>query len=293
MLFQTKFSLLFKTKNILENLIAYFENIPTLHRSVLLVGGITLFWVLEGILPLFNFNYKKWKHALPNLFFTLTTIIINFALAFALLGTADWVTVNNFGLLNWFPKMPFWLYVVLGVLLLDFVGAYLAHFTEHKIGVLWMVHLVHHSDHEVDTTSANRHHPLESVIRFIFTLIGVFIIGAPIGIVMLYQSMSLIFTQFTHANIKMPKKLDKLLSYIVVSPDMHKVHHHYKLPYTDSNYGNIFSIWDRLFGTYLYLERTKIIYGVDTFPNAEENASLKHLLKQPFHKYRKPINKID
>lgn len=274
----------------MENLITYFENIPTLHRSVLLVGGITLFWLLEGILPLFNFKYKKWKHALPNLFFTLTTIIINFALAFALLAKADWVKINDFGIINWLPEIPFWLYVTLGVLLLDFVGAYLAHYTEHKIGVLWMVHLVHHSDHEVDTTSANRHHPLESIIRFIFTLAGVFIIGAPIGIVMLYQSLSLIFTQFTHANIKMPRQLDKLLSYIIVSPDMHKVHHHYKLPYTDSNYGNIFSIWDRIFGIYMHLDRAKIVYGVDTFPNAEENASLKHLLKQPFHKYRKPTN---
>lgn len=272
----------------MEALINYFETIPTLHRSLLLVGGITFFWLLEGMLPLFNFKYNKWKHAVPNLFFTLTTIIINFALAFLLLGTADWVTANNFGIINWLPEMPMWLYVVLGVLLLDFIGAYLVHFTEHKIGVLWIVHLVHHSDHEVDTTSANRHHPLESVIRFVFTLAGVFIIGAPIGIVMLYQSMSLVFTQFTHANIKIPKQIDKLLSYVIISPDMHKIHHHYKLPYTDSNYGNIFSIWDRVLGTYMYLDRAQVVYGVDTFPNVEENASLKHLLKQPFHEYRKP-----
>ena len=272
----------------METLINYFENIPTLHRSVLLVGGITLFWLLEGVLPLFNFKYKKWKHAIPNFFFTLTTIVVNFALAFLLVKTADWVTANDFGIINWLPVVPFWLYVVFGVLLLDFIGAYLAHFTEHKISVLWMVHLVHHSDHEVDTTTANRHHPLESVIRFLFTLTGVFIIGAPIGIVMLYQSMSLVFAQLTHANLKLPKAFDKAISYILVSPDMHKVHHHYMLPYTDSNYGNIFSIWDRLFGTYLHLDREKIVYGVDTFPNAEENASLKHLLKQPFQKYRKP-----
>ncbi|WP_290696456.1 sterol desaturase family protein [Lacinutrix sp.] len=276
----------------MESIITYFETIPSLHRSILLIGGIVFFWLLEGILPLFNFKYKKWKHAIPNLFFTLTTIIINFTLAFLLLKTADWVTINNFGIINWLPQMPFWLYVVLGVLLLDFIGAYLAHFTEHKISVLWMVHLVHHSDHEVDTTTANRHHPLESIIRFLFTLAGVFIIGAPIGVIMLYQSLSLIFTQFTHANITMPKQLDKVLSYIIVSPDMHKVHHHYMLPYTDSNYGNIFSIWDRFFGTYMHLDRTKIIYGVDTFPNVEENANLRHLLKQPFNKDKAPTNKI-
>ena len=272
----------------MESVLNYFESIPTLHRSLLLVGGITFFWLLEGILPLMRFDYKKWKHALPNLFFTLTTIIVNFALAFLLLQTADWTVVNDFGILNWLPEMPFWLYILLGVLLLDLIGAYTAHWVEHKVKPLWMVHLVHHTDHNVDTTTANRHHPLESMIRFMFTLLGVFIVGAPIGLVMLYQSLSLILSQFNHANIRLPQKLDAALSWIIVSPDMHKVHHHYVLPYTDSNYGNIFSIWDRLFGTFMTLDRDKIVYGVDTFPNAAENGKIEVLLKQPFHKYRKP-----
>lgn len=272
----------------MESIIHYFETIPSLHRSLILVGGITFFWVLEGTVPLFNFNYKKWQHAGPNLFFTLTTIIINFGLAFLLLKTADWVNVNDFGVINWLPEMPLWLYVVLGVLLLDFFGAYLAHYVEHKVKPLWMIHLVHHTDHKVDTTTANRHHPLESVIRFAFTLFGVFVVGAPIGIVMLYQSMSLIATQFSHANIKLPRKIDEVLSYVLVSPDMHKVHHHYRLPYTDSNYGNIFSLWDRFFGTYMKLDRETIVYGVDTFPDEITNSNIKDLLKQPFHRYRKP-----
>jgi len=277
----------------LETLFNYFETIPSSHRSLLLVGGITFFWLLEGALPLFLFNYKKWKHAIPNLFFTATTVIINFSLAFLLLFTADWVQINNFGIINWMPEMPLWLYILLGVVLLDFFGAYLAHYTEHKIKPLWMIHLVHHSDHKVDTTTANRHHPLESVIRFGFTLFGVLVVGAPIAIVMIYQSMSLIFTQFNHANIKVPRSLDKLLSFVIVSPDMHKVHHHNLLPYTDANYGNIFSIWDRLLGTYLHLDRDKIVYGVDTFPDEANNSSLKELLKQPFQKYKKPTNSAD
>ncbi|MDP2542166.1 sterol desaturase [Tenacibaculum discolor] len=274
----------------METLIHYFENIPSSHRSIILVGGIAFFWLLEGAVPLFSFKYNKWKHAWPNLFFTATTVIINFTLAFVLLKTADWVQANDFGLINWLPEMPLWLYVLLGVLFLDFFGAYLAHLVEHKVKPLWMVHLVHHSDHKVDTTTANRHHPIESVIRFTFTLLGVFLVGTPIGIIMLYQSMSLVFTQLTHANIKMPKKLDKVLSYVIVSPDMHKVHHHNLLPYTDSNYGNIFSIWDRLLGTYMELDREKIVYGVDTFPDEVKNSSLKELLKQPFEGYRKPTN---
>lgn len=272
----------------MEQLIAYFENIPSSHRSLILVGGITFFWLMEGAVPLFRFSYRKWRHALPNFFFTFTTIVINFALAFLLLQTSDWVKANDFGIINWLPAMPLWAYVFLGVLLLDFFGAYLAHLVEHKVKPLWMIHLVHHTDHEVDTTTANRHHPLESLIRFSFTLLGVFLSGASIGIVMLYQSLSLVATQFGHANIKLPRRVDKAISWIFVSPDMHKVHHHYVLPYTDSNYGNIFSIWDRLLGTYMELDRDDLVYGVDTFPDRKENGSIWGLLKQPFHKYRRP-----
>ena len=195
---------------------------------------------------------------------------------------------NEFGLLHWLPEMPLWLEVTLGLMLLDLVGAYLAHWTEHKVKPLWMIHLVHHSDHKVDTTTANRHHPLESFIRFGFTLFGVFIIGANMGIVMLYQSLSLVLTQFNHANIKLPKKLDLFLSYFIVSPDMHKTHHHYRLPYTDANFGNIFSFWDRLFGTYLPFDREKLVYGVDVFFDEEANGKIKTLLKQPFQTYSKP-----
>ena len=272
----------------METIINYFETIPSLHRSLILVGGLTFFWLLEGAVPLFKFKYHKWKHAVPNIFFTFTTIIINFALAFLLLKASDWVIANDFGIINWLPEMSLGLYVLLGVLLMDFIGAYLAHYVEHKVKPLWMIHLVHHTDHKVDTTTANRHHPLESLIRYAFTLIGVIIIGTPIGIVMLYQSMSLIATQFSHANIKLPKKVDHFISYILVSPDMHKIHHHYVLPYTDSNYGNIFSIWDRLFGTYMKMDREKLVYGVDVFPDEVKNGNVIELLKQPFQEYQKP-----
>ena len=275
-------------------LINYFENIPTIHRSILIVGGITIFWFLEGLFPLVRFNYKKWQHAIPNFFFTLTTIVINLSMAFLLLNTSDWTIHNNFGLLQWIPGLKLWGEIILGVLLLDFVGAYLPHYTEHRIKPLWMIHLVHHSDPNVDTTTANRHHPLESIIRFLFTLFGVFIIGTSIGIVMLYQALSLVSTQFNHANIRLPKKLDQWISYIIVSPDMHKIHHHYRLPYTDTNFGNIFSIWDRMLGTFSNYEREKIIYGVDVFPDEKKNSQIKSLLKQPFEKYKRPtMEKLD
>ena len=272
----------------MQTIIEYFETIPSSHRTLLLISGLSFFWILENNVSLFRFKYNKWKHAIPNLFFTLTTIIINFLLAFLLLNISDIVTSNKFGLLNWLPIIPIWINVFLGILFLDLIGAYLPHWLEHKIKPLWMIHLVHHSDHHVDTTTANRHHPLESLIRFTFTLIGVLITGANIGIVMLYQSISLISTQFNHANIKLPKRVDLFLSYFFVSPDMHKTHHHYRLPFTDSNFGNIFSIWDRLFGTYKAFNREKLVYGVDVFFDENANGKIETLLKQPFQPYSKP-----
>ena len=271
----------------MEAFLNYFNEISSLHRGIILIGGISFFWFLEGLIPVRRMMYRKWRHALPNFFFTLTTIVLNFSLAFLLLFTADWVQLHSFGLLH-LIEMPVWLFAVVGVLLLDLIGAYFAHWVEHQVKPLWMVHLVHHSDHYVDTTTANRHHPLESLVRFSFTLLGVFVLGTPIGVVMLYQSLSVVLSQFNHANIQLPPSVDRWLSYILVTPHMHKVHHHFVLPYTDSNYGNIFSVWDRLFGTYKNLAAARIVYGVDVFPNKEKNAQIGSLLKQPFQPYQRP-----
>jgi sterol desaturase/sphingolipid hydroxylase (fatty acid hydroxylase superfamily) len=268
----------------MNDIIAYFSTIPSSHRSLILVGGITFFWFLENAFPLFNFTYKKWQHAGINIFMTFTTIVVNFCLAFILLKTADWTIANNFGILQWLPEMSLWIYAFIGLLLLDLIGAYLVHLVEHKTKFLWRFHLIHHTDTWIDTTTANRHHPGESVIRFTFTAMGVLIIGSPMWLVFLYQTLSVVATQFNHANISLPKKVDTILSYFIVSPDMHKVHHHYVLPYTDSNYGNIFSIWDRLFGTFMTLPKEEIIYGIDTYPDPEDHNELKSLLKIPFQK---------
>lgn len=270
----------------MNEIIDYFSTIPSLHRALILVGGITIFWMIENAFPLFKFEYKKWNHAGINIFFTLTTIVVNFVLAFILLLSADFAIEKKFGLLQWLPEIPLWLFTLIGLLLLDLIGAYLAHLVQHKTKWMWRFHLIHHTDTWIDTTSANRHHPGESVIRFVFTTSGVLIIGAPMWLVFLYQSLSVVFSQFNHANISLPKKIDRFLSYVIVSPDMHKVHHHYVLPYTDSNYGNIFSVWDRIFGTFSILEREQIVYGVDTHMKPEEHNDIRNLLKIPFQKSR-------
>lgn len=273
----------------METFIDFFEDIPTTYRSGILIGGILIFWIAEGIVPLFEFQYKKVRHAGINLFFTLCTAIIGFGLAGVLFWVSEFVSANEFGLL-YLAEMPLWAKVVVGVLMLDFIGAYLAHWTEHKVKWMWKFHLVHHTDTTVDVTTGLRHHPGETVIRIGFTILAVFLVGAPIAIVFLYQSLSVLFAHLTHANIQMPKKLDRVISYVFITPPMHKVHHHYTQPLTDTNYGNIFAIWDRVFGTFAEVEDTKSLkYGIDTHMDAEENDRMWSLLKIPFQKYRPPV----
>ena len=264
----------------IENIINYFEHIPNVHRALILAGGLTFFWLIEGAIPLFGFKYSKWKHASINLFFTFTTLVINFAFALLIVKTSDWVVSNKFGLLQ-LITMPLWVFMIAGLLLLDLVGAYSIHFIEHKIKWMWKFHMIHHADTHVDTTTANRHHPGESVFRAVFTMVGVFICGAPMWLVMMYQSCSIVLTQFNHANIRLPLWLDTMLSWFLVSPNMHKVHHHYMRPQTDSNYGNIFSVWDRLFGTYNDTPVEKLRYGLDVLDGTKDE-NLGAQLATPF-----------
>jgi sterol desaturase/sphingolipid hydroxylase (fatty acid hydroxylase superfamily) len=245
-----------------------------------LAGGITLFWMIEGVFPLFGFKYNKVKHASINIFFTVTTIVINFAFALLMVKTSDWTIQNHFGILQ-LVDLPTWATMVGGLLLLDLVGAYTIHFVEHKVKWMWKFHMVHHADTHVDTTTANRHHPGESVFRAVFTIIGVAICGAPMWTVMLYQSMSAVLSQFNHANLRLPLAIDNALSWIIVSPNMHKVHHHYQQPQTDSNYGNIFSIWDRMFGTFNYTPIEEVRYGLDVLDDTTDE-QLAFQLKIPF-----------
>ncbi len=277
----------------METVITFFEDLPTVFRATILIGGIFLFWVMEGIIPLFRFTYNKVRHAGINLAFTLFTAIIGFGLAGVLYYTSYWVTENEFGLLQ-LADLPLWAVIIMGVMLLDFCGAWLVHWIEHKVKWMWKFHLVHHSDTTVDVTTGLRHHPGETLFRISFTLLGVLLIGVPIGIVMLYQSFSVLFAHITHANINMPDRVDRGLSILFVTPNMHKVHHHYTQPLTDSNYGNIFSIWDRLFGTFVEVNDVKNLkYGIDTHMDPAENDRLGNLLKIPFQAYRPPVKLND
>ena len=272
----------------MEQLVDYFAQMPSSHRTIILVSGLVLFSILESINPFFHRDYKLGKHALTNIFFTVTTALVNFPLAFLIVLSCDWVTSNSFGLVQWLGGSTI-LMLTIGLLLMDLVGAWLIHYIEHHVKWMWKFHAVHHTDQNVDTTSGNRHHPGESVFRLAFTILAVFVVGAPIWLVFLYQTISVVMTQFNHSNVKLPQWLDKSISWLLVTPDIHRVHHHYRMPYSDSNYGNIFSIWDRLFKTFKKADNNNIRFGLDTHMENKYSIDVVSMLKMPFEKYRPKI----
>ena len=273
-----------------HNLIQYFETLEQhpLQRMAILVSGLLFFWIIEGSIPLLQLQYtkSKIKHAATNFGFTVIHLVIHTFLAVLIVMLSDWCRLQQFGIVYWL-NAGIGTTILIAFLTLDFFGGWLVHITEHKVPVLWRFHVIHHADNNVDVTTGLRHHPGESVLRGLFFFIGIIVSGAPMYAVMIFQTVLIIATAFTHANISLPKRLDKALSYVLISPNMHKVHHHWKQPYTDSNYGAILSIWDRLLGTFKKLEPSEIKYGLDRYYPNEKDENFISLVKSPFIKQDK------
>lgn len=269
----------------MDGLLEYFNSLDEkpVHRMLFLVLPILTLWFIENGFPLMRMKYKKskWPHALINFAFTACHLIIHGLLAVFLVKVSDWAQANQFGVVHWLG-LPVWGIVIAGILSMDFFGGWLVHWVEHNSPLFWRIHIVHHADNNVDVSTGLRHHPLEALNRWIFFTAGVFIMGLPIYAVMIAQTFMSIFTMFTHANISLPRWLDKAMSYVLVSPNMHKVHHHWKQPYTDSNYGTALSIWDRMLGTYRELDPSEIVYGLDHYYDNSRDEEVGTLLKSPF-----------
>lgn len=266
----------------MEAFLSFFENMPTWQRLVWLTFILGGFWILEGYYALVKFRYNKWKHARTNFLFLGFVLLINLLFGILTAGVFIWLEENQFGLLT-LIDLPIWAQLLLSIMVLDLIAQYSVHYLLHKVKWMWRLHLIHHTDTHVDATTGTRHHPFDFIIRESFALIAVLIMGMPVAFYLIYRLLSIFFTYFTHANISLPSALDKALSYVIVTPNMHKFHHHYQLPWTDSNYGNMLSIWDRLFGTFVYEKTEDIRYGIDIVAD-ETSDNIKYQLGIPFNK---------
>lgn len=251
-------------------------------RLLILIAVGGLLWSAESLIPLYRNRKNRLSHAIPNVALTILLILTNMLLSFSSARFASYAVQNQIGLLSWFHPVT-WVAFSVGIAGLD-LFAYLAHVLLHKARLGWQFHCVHHSDREVDVTTAFRQHPGETVWRILWQLAAIILFGIPLWIVVIYLTISSLNAQLEHANIRVNRRLDWLLRLIVVTPDMHKPHHSRRQTETDTNYSNIFSIWDRLFGTYTArVNFDELHYGLSGFDDDEKH-TLTGLLKTPFVK---------
>jgi len=221
----------------------------------------------------------RWPHNIGLLLIDVAVLrlfVPGAAIAVALAGQA-----HGFGLLNAVALSP-WITIPLGVVALD-LAIYFQHVTFHAIPMLWRLHRVHHSDLDVDVTTGTRFHPVEILISTGIKCAAVAAIGAPAVAVLVFEVLLNATSMFNHANVKLPAALDRRLRWVLVTPDMHRVHHSIVYNETNSNFGFNLPWWDRLFGTYRAQPAAgheTMTIGVDAF-RAREQLRLDRLLVQP------------
>jgi sterol desaturase/sphingolipid hydroxylase (fatty acid hydroxylase superfamily) len=261
----------------------FFEDMPTWQKAAWVFMCLSAGWILESARPLVRFGYDKWSHARVNFVLLATTLAINTAFTAASVGVFEWIVTNRIGILH-LVALPVWLELVIALLLLDFVAQYVVHVLLHKLPWMWRFHRVHHSDERVDVTTGTRHHPGDYVFRELFALLTIVVVGVPLAFYLVYRMATVLFTYVTHANVAVPASVDRPLSWIFVTPLLHKFHHHHELPWTDRNYGNMFSFWDRVFGTLVYEDVASIRYGLNDLPEGRDE-DLRFQLTLPFSSF--------
>ena len=270
----------------MQTLFEVVQAMPAWQKLVWIVVCMSFGGLLEWLIPLVKDRPNWWRHARVNGVFLITTMAINSAVGAMTLGLFSWIEAQGIGLLHWWEG-PLWLELVVALVLFDLIGQYTVHYLLHQVPLLWRLHQVHHSDPHVDVTTGTRHHPLDFLVRETFALLAVVVIGAPLAFYLVYRLLTVFFTYLTHANISFPPMVERVLGWIFVTPDLHKIHHHDEVPWTDRNYGNMLSIWDRLFKTMDRGDVHAVRYGLD-ITDAERGNDLGYQMRLPFRKNMQP-----
>jgi len=224
---------------------------------------------------------QRWSNNIGLL--VLNSLVVRLLFPAAAVGIAFSADSAGWGLFN-HVDLPYWLEVVLAVLLLDF-AIYLQHVLMHRVPLLWRLHRVHHADLDIDLTTGSRFHTLEILLSMLIKWLVIFILGPALLAVLIFETILNGMAVFNHANVRLPARLDGLLRRLLVTPDMHRVHHSILRRETDSNYGFNLSVWDRLFATYTdQPEKGHIAMtiGIPGFRDARQVDRLPGMLALPF-----------
>lgn len=212
----------------------------------------------------------------------LNTLLLRLMFPAALAGIATWANAQSLGLFHYFPAVAF-VQIALSVVLLD-LAIYVQHVLFHHVPLLWRIHRMHHADLEIDVSTGGRFHPLEILLSFAYKAAWIVALGAPVVAVIVFEVLLNAASMFNHGNVKLSPGIDQWIRRLLVTPDMHRVHHSIDPRETDRNFGFSLSVWDRLFGTYQAapkLGHTSMQIGLPDIRSPKELA-LSRLLSQPF-----------
>jgi len=247
-------------------------------------GVLALMTLLESIWPCRPRTYLRWQRWPANLaMVAVDSAVVRALFPTAAVGIAWWAQTRGLGLWPWL-EVPGWFALVASVILLDLV-IYLQHVAFHYVPVLWRLHRMHHTDVDVDVTTAGRFHQIEIVFSMLLKAGVVIALGAPAAAVLIFEVLLNATSVFNHANLQLHRPLDRVLRWIVVTPDMHRIHHSVIPRETNSNFGFNLPWWDRLFGTYRNLPEKGydgMTTGLEIYREVEDQRLLS-LLYQPFH----------
>ena len=213
----------------------------------------------------------------------LNTLVVRVLFPAAAVGMALSAQTHGWGLLNQYA-LPAWTALVAGILLLD-LAIYLQHVMFHAVPALWRLHRMHHADLDLDVTTGARFHPIEIALSMLIKFAAIAALGVPPAAVLVFEVLLNATAMFNHANVRIAPALEPVLRWLVVTPDMHRVHHSVERDETNSNFGFNLSLWDRLFGTYRPQPRAgheTMTIGIPEFRDAAECSTLAGMLAIPF-----------
>jgi sterol desaturase/sphingolipid hydroxylase (fatty acid hydroxylase superfamily) len=241
-------------------------------------------WLWEIVAPrraLSVSKLQRWTHNIGLLF--LNSLVLRVLFPAAAVGIAYTAAASGWGLFNR-VDLPYWLEVLVAVLLLD-LAIYLQHLLMHRVPLLWRLHRVHHADLDIDMTTGSRFHTLEIIVSMLIKWAVIFLLGPALLAVLLFETLLNGMAVFNHANVRLPGTIDRLLRLLLITPDVHRVHHSILRHETNSNYGFNLSIWDRAFGTYIDQPEkghSAMTIGIPEFRDPEQVDRLPGMLTLPF-----------
>lgn len=244
-------------------------------------GGMALWEIVAPRRRLIASKLLRWSNNLALV--ALNSALLRALFPAAAVGVAAFAATQGWGLFNYFAA-PFWMALPASVVLLDFF-IYLQHVMLHAVPLLWRLHRVHHADLDFDVTTGTRFHPIEIVLSMLIKAAVILLLGPPVVAVVIFEVLLNATSMFNHGNVRMPAAVDRALRLLLVTPDMHRVHHSIDQDETNSNFAFNLSVWDRLFGTYREQPRAgheEMTIGISTFREANRCVWLPGILVLPF-----------